>query len=126
MTQGMSEKGLQIRREMFGADFVEQRSKVATEFTRPFVEMVNNFAFGEIWSRPGLDRKTRSMITLAMLVAMNQTNEMPLHVRGALNNGVSKDEIREILLHAVAYAGFPPVLDAFRVIGAALQDKGIE
>jgi len=126
MSEPLNEKGLNLRREMFGADFVDQRSQEATDFGRPFVEMVNNFCFGEVWGRPGLDRKTRSMLTLAMLVAGNHTNEMALHVRGAVNNGVTKDEIRELLLHAVAYCGFPAAFTAFRVMGAALKELGLD
>ena len=125
MTKPLDEKGLQIRRDMFGADFVEKRSAEATDFTQPFVEMVNNFAFGEVWQRPGLDRKQRSMLTLAMLVAGNHTNEMPLHVRGAISNGVTKEEIREVLLHAVAYCGFPAAFTAFRVMGDTLKEMGL-
>ncbi len=126
MAKEKTETGLRIRKEMFGEEWVEERIADATDFTRPFVEMINDFAFGEVWDRPVLDRKTRSMLTLAMLVALNRNNELPLHLRGAVANGVSKDEIREILLQAVVYCGFPAVYDSFRVAEATLKELGVE
>lgn len=126
MSRDLDPKGLRIRTEMFGADWVERRMAGVTDFTRPFIEMINNFAFAEVWDRPVLDRKTRSMLTLAMLIALNRPHEMTLHVRAAINNGVSKDELREILLHATIYCGFPAVVDAFRVCGETLTELGLE
>ncbi|HKI97831.1 MAG TPA: carboxymuconolactone decarboxylase family protein [bacterium] len=126
MSEGLSEKGLQLRRQMFGDAFVDKRSAEATDFFRPFLEMVNNFAFADVWNRPVLDHKTRSMLTLAMLIANGRTHEMGLHTRGAVNNGVTKDEIREILLHAVVYCGFPAVLESYAAVTATLKDLGLE
>lgn len=126
MSRDLDPTGLQIRKEMFGAEWVERRNAAVTDFTRPFVEMINDFAFAQVWSRPGLDRKTRSMLTLAMLVALNRPHEMTLHVRAALNNGVSKDEIRETLLHATLYCGFPAAFDAFRVCSETFTELGLE
>ena len=125
MSDGLNEKGLQIRREMFGAEFVEKRHAEASEFSKPFVEMVNNFAFGEVWSREGIDRKTRSMLTLAMLVALNRPFEMRIHLKGAISNGVTKDEIREIILQSVLYCGFPAAFEAFRLCEEVLTEMGL-
>jgi 4-carboxymuconolactone decarboxylase len=126
MSTPLNEKGLQIRKEMFGAEFVEKRHAEATDFTRPFVEMVNNFAFGEVWSRPGLERKTRSMLTLAMLVALNRPHELRIHVKGAVANGVTKDEVREIILQGLLYCGFPAAFEAFRTCADTLKEMGLE
>ena len=115
--------GMQIRREMFGPGGAEERVAAATPFNRPFEDVVTRYCFGETWSRPGLDRKTRSMITLAALTAMVRPNQLKVHVRGALQNGVTPEEIREILLHTVVYAGVPAGVEAFtaaaEVLGAA-------
>lgn len=125
MADGLSEKGLQIRREMFGAEFVDKRHAEASDFTRPFVEMVNNFAFGEVWSRPGIDRKTRSMLTLAMLVALNRPHEMRIHIKGAVSNGVTQDEMREVILQGLLYCGFPAAFEAFRTCEETLKEMGL-
>ena len=122
----LNEKGMKIRQEMFGADWVAKRHEDATDFTRPFVEMVNNFAFGEVWSREGLDRKTRSMITLAMLVVLNRPYEMKIHIKGALSNGVTKEEMQEIILQGVLYGGFPAAFEAFRTFAEAFRELGVE
>ena len=122
MSTGLSETGLRIRREMFGAEFVEQRHNEATDFTRPFIELINNFCFGDVWGRAGLDLKTRSMLTLAMLIALNRPHEIRIHLKGALSNGVSVEEIREILIHATAYCGFPAAFEAFRVCTERLEE----
>lgn len=111
---------------MFGAEFVEKRHAEATDFTRPFVEIVNNFVFGEIWAREGIDRKTRSMITLGMLVALARPHEMRIHVKGAVANGVTKEEIQEILLQGMLYAGAPAAFEAFRTCAEVLQEMGME
>ena len=126
MSQNIKPEGLKIRKEILGAEFVEKRIAEATEFNRPLQELVTNFAFGDVWSRPGLDRKTRSMLTLAMLAALNRPNEFKLHVRGAINNGVSKTEIREVLVHASVYAGVPAAVDGFRLAAEALKELGLE
>ncbi len=126
MSDELNETGLKIRREMFGAEFVEKRHAEATDFTRPFLEKVNNFVFGEIWSREGIDRKTRSMITLGMLVALNRPHEMRIHIKGAISNGVTKAEMQEILLQGMLYAGFLAAFEAFRTCAEVLQEMGME
>ena len=92
------EKGLGIRRAVLGAEFVDNAIKTADDFSRPLQELVTEYCWGEVWGRPGLDRKTRSMLNLAMLAALNRPHEIKLHVKGALTNGVTKDEIKEIFL----------------------------
>ena len=126
MSKELNPKGLQIRKEMFGEEFVAKRMADATDFSRPFVEIINDFAYGEVWTRPGLDRKARSMLTLGMLIALDKPQEIKLHVKVAINNGVSKDEIREILIHSVVYCGFPAVVETFRACTESLKEIGLE
>lgn len=114
MTDELFDKGLEIRREVLGAEHVDRSMRSATEFTQPFQELVTRYCWGEIWGRPGLDRKTRSLLNLAMLTALNRPHEIKLHVRGALNNGVTRDEIREVFLQTAIYCGVPAALDSFR------------
>jgi 4-carboxymuconolactone decarboxylase len=114
------ERGMQIRRAMFGPGGAEERLAAATDFNRPFEELVTRYCFGDTWSRPGLDRRTRSMITLAALTAMVRPNQLKAHVRGALQNGVTREEIREILLHTSVYAGIPAGVEAFNAAAEAL------
>ena len=109
------ETGLTIRREVLGAEYVDSAIASADDFNRPFQELITEYAWGAVWSRPELARKTRSMLNLAMLTALNRPHELELHVRGALNNGVTKDEIREIFMHASVYCGVPAALDSIRV-----------
>jgi 4-carboxymuconolactone decarboxylase len=112
--------GMQIRREMFGPGGAEERVAAATPFNRPFEDLVTRYCFGDTWGRPGLDRKTRSMITLAALTALVRPNQLKVHVRGALANGVTPEEIREILLHTSIYAGIPAGVEAFNAAIEAL------
>ncbi|OEC60619.1 carboxymuconolactone decarboxylase family protein [Pseudomonas sp. ENNP23] len=106
--------GEQVRREVMGDAFVDRALGNATEFTQPLQDFVNEHAWGGVWNREGLDRKTRSLITLAALTALKCPQELKGHVRGALNNGCSVEEIREALLHCAVYAGVPAAIDAFR------------
>lgn len=106
--------GVQVRREVMGDAFVDRALGNATEFTQPLQDFVNEHAWGGVWNREGLDRKTRSLITLAALTALKYPQELKGHVRGALNNGCSVEEIREALLHCAVYAGVPAAIDAFR------------
>ena len=108
-------KGLKIRRAVLGRKYVDASIKAADEFNRPFQELVTEYCWGAVWGRPGLSRKTRSLINLAMLTALNRPHEVKLHIKGALNNGVSKDEIREVLLQTAIYCGVPASLDSFRI-----------
>ena len=118
--------GVQVRREVMGDAFVDRALGNATEFTQPLQDFVNEHAWGGVWNREGLDRKTRSLITLAALTALKCPQELKGHVRGALNNGCSVEEIREALLHCAVYAGVPAAIDAFRaaqeVIDSYQQD----
>lgn len=109
------DKGLEIRREVLGRDYVDQAIAAADEFNQPMQDLVTEYCWGAVWGRPGLDRKTRSMINLAMLTALNRPHEIRLHLRGALNNGVSKAEIMEIFLQTAIYCGVPAAIDSFRV-----------
>lgn len=107
--------GLQVRKQVMGEDFVEKALAGATEFTQPLQEFITRNAWGTVWCREGLELKTRSLITIAMLTALGRAHELKGHVRGALNNGATPEEIREVLLHAAVYCGAPLAVDAFRV-----------
>ena len=107
--------GMAIRREVLGAEHVDRSMQAADDFNRPFQELITEYAWGAVWGRPGLERKARSMLNLVMLTALNRPHELELHVRGALTNGVTRDEMREIFMHASVYCGVPAALDAFRV-----------
>ncbi|MBU0652023.1 MAG: 4-carboxymuconolactone decarboxylase [Proteobacteria bacterium] len=109
------EEGLAVRKAVLGAEHVEKSLRAADEFTRPLQELVTEYCWGEIWTRPGLDRRTRSFLNLAMLTALNRPHEIKLHVRGALNNGLTKDELMEVFLQSAIYCGVPAALDAMRV-----------
>lgn len=109
------EAGAQIRREVLGTAHVDRSLQQANDFSRPLQELITEYAWGGVWSRPGLSRTTRSMLNLAMLTALNRPHELALHVRGALNNGVTRDEIREVLLQTAIYCGAPAALDSMRV-----------
>jgi 4-carboxymuconolactone decarboxylase len=116
--------GLAIRREVLGAEYVDNSIRSADDFNRPFQELVTEYCWGAVWGRPGLDRRTRSIINLAMLTALGRTHEVELHVRGAINNGVTKDEITEVLLQTAIYCGVPAALDSFRVARKVLAEHG--
>jgi 4-carboxymuconolactone decarboxylase len=115
MSSSLFEKGLEIRREVLGDEYVNASLAKADDFTRPLQELVTEYCWGTIWSRSGLDRRTRSFLNLAMIAALNRPHELRLHVRGALNNGLTRDEIREVILQAAIYCGVPAALDAARV-----------
>jgi 4-carboxymuconolactone decarboxylase len=119
------EKGLSIRRDVLGADFVDNAIKGADDFSRPLQELVTEYCWGEVWGRPGLDRKTRSMLNLAMLSALNRPHEIKLHIRGALANGLTKDEIKEIFLQVAIYCGVPAAVDSFRIAREAFKEMGV-
>jgi 4-carboxymuconolactone decarboxylase len=120
----MFKKGLELRREVLGKDYVDNSLANANEFTQAFQEITTEWCWGYAWSRPGLDRKTRSMINLAMLTALNRAPELKLHVRGALTNGVTVEEIKEILVQATIYCGVPAGLDAFKAANEVLKEAG--
>lgn len=108
------DEGLEIRRAVLGPEYVDASLANADAFTRPLQELVTQYVWGEIWSRPGLDRRTRSIVNLGMLASMSRPHELELHVRGALRNGVTRDEIREIFLQVAVYCGMPAAIEAFR------------
>ena len=116
------ERGLNTRREVLGKDYVDQSIRNADEFNLPMQELVTEYCWDRIWNRPGLDRKTRSMLNIAMLTALNRPHELRLHVKGAIRNGVTKDEIREILLQTAIYCGVPAAIDGFRTAKEALAE----
>lgn len=113
--------GEQVRREVMGDAFVDRALNNATDFTQPLQDFVNENAWGSVWSREGLPRKTRSLITLAALTALKCPQELKGHVRGALNNGCTVEEIREALLHCAVYAGVPAAIDAFRAAQEVIE-----
>jgi 4-carboxymuconolactone decarboxylase len=114
--------GMKVRREVLGDEHVDRATANATDFSRPFQEFITRSAWGEAWTRDGLDRKTRSCITLAILTALRAENEIPLHVRAAIRNGLSPEEIREVLIHAAVYAGVPAANSAFAIAQRTLED----
>ena len=115
MNQELFDKGLQVRREVLGAEYVDKSVREADDFTREMQELVTQYCWGDVWNRPGLDRRMRSFLNLAMLTALNRPHEIKLHVRGALNNGLTRDEIKEVFLQAAIYCGVPAALDSFRI-----------
>ena len=124
MGKDMFDKGFEIRKAVLGAVFVEKSFASADDFNRPMQELVTEYCWGAVWGRETLDRKTRSMLNLAMLASLNRPHELKMHVKGAIRNGVTKDEIREVLLQVAIYAGVPAGVDAFRNAREALQEIG--
>jgi len=121
MASRLFEEGLVVRREVLGADYVNNAVASATDFNREFQELVTEYCWGKVWTRPGLDRKTRSLINIAMLTALNRPHEVALHVRGALNNGCTRDDIKEVLLQTAIYCGVPAAVDSFRIAREVLE-----
>jgi len=120
------EDGLEVRREVLGADHVDRSLERASAFARPMQELVTEYCWGAVWARPGLDRRTRSLLNLAMLTALDRPHELRIHLRGALTNGVSAAEIQEVLLQAAIYCGVPAAMDAFRVAEEVLAEEGVD
>ena len=118
------DSGLKTRREVLGAAYVDKSISSANDFMMTFQHVTTEWCWGYAWSRPGLDRKTRSLMNLAMLTALNRSPEIKLHVRGAINNGCTVDEIKEALLHATIYCGIPAGLDAFKAANEVLTEMG--
>lgn len=123
MSHSSYERGMEVRRAVLGDAHVDRAEAGRTEFTRDFQDFLTRYAWGEVWTRPGLDRRTRSCITVAMLVALNRSEELVLHLRGALNNGVTADELREVLLQAAVYCGVPAANTAFRIANEVLGGR---
>jgi 4-carboxymuconolactone decarboxylase len=118
-------RGLQTRREVIGSDYVDKALAARDDFSEEFQQLVTQYCWNEIWNRPGLERRTRSMLNLAMLMALGRSQEFATHLRGAINNGVSKEEIKEVLLQATVYCGMPAGVDAFRVAKDVFREMGI-
>jgi len=117
------DRGLATRREVLGAAYVDKAVASADDFNLPLQEMVTRVAWDGIWNRPGLERRTRSMLNLAMLTALNRPHEFKLHLVGALNNGVTREEIQEVLLQTVVYCGMPAAIDSFRVARDVFRER---
>jgi 4-carboxymuconolactone decarboxylase len=116
------ERGLDIRKSVLGAEFVENSLATADDFNRPLQELVTEYCWGAVWGREELPRKTRSMLNLAMLSALNRPHELKMHIRGALRNGVTREEIREVLLQVAIYCGVPAAVDSFRTARAVFAE----
>ena len=116
MTSKLYERGLEMRKRVLGAEHVEKTLAAADKYTQPLQEIVNEYVWGAVWARPGLKPRDRSMITISMLTALNRPQELRTHIRAALTNGVTREEISEILLHANVYCGAPAAVDAFRAM----------
>ena len=124
MTDPTRDTGMRVRREVLGDAHVDRAVASTTPFTAPFQDLITRYAWGEVWSRDGLDRRTRSCVTLALLAALHCDQEFPMHVRAALRNGVTPDEIQEVLLHTAVYAGVPAANAAFALAERVLAEAG--
>ena len=118
------ERGMEVRREVLGDAHVDAANERTTDFTRDFQDLITRYAWGEIWTRPGLDRRTRSCMTLIVLVALGRFDELPMHVRAALRNGLTREELEEVLLHSAIYCGVPAANTAFHVAQRTLDELG--
>jgi 4-carboxymuconolactone decarboxylase len=130
MTEGTHsdayERGIAMRRAVLGSEHVDRSLAQVSDFSRPVQELVTEYCWGVIWNREGLERKTRSLLNLAMLTVLNRSHELGIHVQGAVNNGVSVAEIQETLLQAAVYAGVPAGLESFRVAEKILKELGLD
>ena len=122
MPDDLFAKGLEIRREVLGGEYVDKAVTAMDDFSRPLQELVTKYCWGEVWSRPGLSRRERSMINLAMITALNRPHEVKVHVRGALRNGCSQEQILEVILQIAIYCGVPAAMDTFRIARQTIQE----
>jgi 4-carboxymuconolactone decarboxylase len=122
MDKATFDKGLAIRKAVLGAEYVEKSIAMVDEFNKPMQELVTEYCWGAVWGREGLDKKTRSMLNLAMISILNRQHELKLHIKGALTNGVTRDEIREIFMQVAIYAGVPAGVDSFRIAREAFAE----
>ncbi len=120
------DQGMGVRRAVLGDEWVDRANAKRNDFTADFQDFITRYAWGEVWSRPGLDRRSRSLMTLAMMIALGRWEEFRLHIRAALNNGVSVDEIKEVILHSAIYAGLPAANSAFAEAVDVLKECGVE
>ena len=125
MSDDLYDKGMAMRRQVLGDDYVDGAMANVDDFTRDLQQMITEFAWGGVWAREGLSLKQRSLNNLSMLAALNRPHELEIHLRGALRNDCTVDEIRETLLQVAIYAGFPAAVDAFRVVKRVLTEEGI-
>lgn len=125
MNKELFDKGLAVRREVVGDTYVDASLKAADDFSMPMQELVTQFCWGEVWTRPGLDRRSRSILNLGMIAALNRSEELAVHVRGAINNGVTKEEIKECFLQVAVYVGMPAGLGCFKVARQVFKEMGI-
>ncbi len=123
MSEERYEAGIKVRREVLGDEHVDRAIRGTTDFTQPFQDLITRFAWGSVWTREGLDRRTRSAITLAVLTALGRENELAMHVRAARRNGLSDEEIGEVLLHTAVYAGVPAANAAFSIAQRVLEQE---
>jgi 4-carboxymuconolactone decarboxylase len=123
MSDEIHDRGMEARREVLGDEHVDEAVERTTEFTSEFQDLITRYAWGEIWTRPGLDRRTRSCMTLIALVALNRMDELGMHVRAARRNGLTPDEIKEVLLHSAIYCGVPAANAAFKVAQQVLDEE---
>jgi 4-carboxymuconolactone decarboxylase len=123
VTDSTHDRGMEVRREVLGDEHVDASVKRTTDFTAEFQDLITRYAWGEIWTRPGLDRRTRSCMTLIALVALNRMDELGMHVQAAQRNGVTREEIKEVLLHSAIYCGVPAANAAFKVAQKVLNDQ---
>ncbi len=126
MTISKFDAGLTVRREVLGAEYVDAALRNADDFTMPLQELVTEYCWGSVWTRDDLPRKTRSLINLAMITALNRPHELKLHIRGAFRNGCSRAEVREVLLQTAIYCGVPAAVDAFRTAREVLKEMDAE
>ena len=125
MNKELFDQGLEIRREVVGDAYVDAALKAADEFSMPMQELVTQYCWGDVWGRPGLSRRDRSLLNLGMIAALNRPEEFATHVRGALQNGLSKEEIREALLQVAVYCGMPAGLGAFKIAKQVFKESGV-
>jgi 4-carboxymuconolactone decarboxylase len=123
MTDDAYERGMEVRREVLGDAHVDEAVARKTDFTADFDDLITRYAWGEIWTRPGLDRRTRSAMTMTTLIALGRMDELPMHVRAARRNGLSEDEIKEVLLQSAVYCGVPAARTAFAVAARVLEEE---
>ena len=122
MSKETFDRGFEIRKKVLGAEFVEASFAAADDFSKPMQELVTEYCWGAVWGREELPNKTRSMLNLAMIATLNRPHELKMHIKGALKNGVTKNEIREIFMQVAIYAGVPAGVDSFRIAKAAFEE----
>ena len=125
MNEDLYQRGLGIRKAVLGNDYVEKSLAAADDFSRPMQELSTEYCWGHVWSRPGLERRDRSLINLAMISALNRPHELKIHVKGALTNGLTRAEICEVFLQVAIYCGIPASLDAFKTASGVFKDRGV-